>query len=133
MDSDTLERNDRMANETPGEIERGDTGRRILLTLLFGLIWTVTESALAVIVIFCLIWTLITRQAPPARLRDFSNRLVAYSYRLWRYITYNDRHLPFPFSEFPDALEPSADLGPDDAPELRELTNEEVDEDDDVG
>jgi len=99
-------------------IERKDTGIRAALSLLFGLIWSVVESVLFVIVVFGLIWSLITQQAPPLRLRQFSNRLVSYSYEVWRYLTQNDPHVPFPFSDFPDAHDESADLGRDSADEL---------------
>ena len=115
--------------EEDDRITRVDTGLRVLLTLLFALVWGLIESVLAVIVVFALAWALVTRRAPPLRLRDFSNRLVSYSYRIWRYITYNDARLPFPFSDFPAALEDPAELGPDDAVELRELLDTSGEED----
>jgi hypothetical protein len=102
-------------------IARGSTGIRILLSLLFAVIWGVTESVLALVVVFSLMWTLITRQAPPERLRQLANRLVAYAYRIWRYLTYSEPGVPFPFTEFPDALEPTRDLGRDDASEVRDM------------
>lgn len=102
-------------------IRRGSTGIRILLTLLFAVVWSVVETALAVLVIFSLAWALIAGEAPPQRVRDFSNRLVAYAYRLWRYMTYAEADLPFPFSEFPEALEDTSELGADEAPEVRRL------------
>jgi len=101
-------------------IDRGDTGRRVLLTVLFAVIWSVAETVLAVIVVFSLIWALVTQGPPPPRLREFANRLLAYSYRIWRYVSYGDARVPFPFSEFPEALEPLADLGHDEGVEVRE-------------
>jgi len=94
-------------------IERKDTGTRVALSILFGVIWSLVESGLFVIVVFGLIWSLITQQVPPLRLRQFSNRLVSYSYDVWRYLTQNDARVPFPFSDFPEARDEPADLGQD--------------------
>jgi hypothetical protein len=108
-------------NDYDERITRADTGLRILLTLLMAVIWGLVETALAVAVIFSIVWTLIVQQQPPSRLRQFTNRLVSYSYRLWRYMTYNEARVPFPFSDFPDEIEPPAALATDSAVELREL------------
>lgn len=90
------------------EVERGDTGIRIALTVLFALIATVLEGALSLIVVFSLLWTLITKRPPSPRLRDFANRIISYYYRIGRYLTYNESRVPFPFSDFPAALEGDA-------------------------
>jgi hypothetical protein len=95
------------AHESVGEIERRDTGIRILLTILFALIASVVETVLSVIVLFALIWTLVTRQAPSERVRALANRIVAYYYRIARYLTYNEANVPFPFSDFPESFEES--------------------------
>ncbi len=103
-----------------GPIQRGDTGIRLLLTLLFLVVWALLEPVLVVIALFSIVWALITQRPAPQRLRELSNRLVAYAYRIWRYVTCNEPQVPFPFSEFPAAPEPPADLGSDDAPGVRE-------------
>jgi hypothetical protein len=36
-------------------------------------------------------------------------------------MTYNEKSVPFPFSDFPDEIEPVRDLEGDDAREVREL------------
>lgn len=89
------------------EIPRADTGIRILLTILFAVVASVLRTVVAVIVVFELLWALITRQAPSLRVREFANRVVAYSYRVYRYLTYNEATVPFPFSPFPPAVEPT--------------------------
>jgi hypothetical protein len=38
--------------------------------------------------------------------RQFANRLVAYLYRIARYLTYNEGTAPFPFRDLPPELEP---------------------------
>jgi hypothetical protein len=88
------------------EIERRETGLRMLLTLLYVLIAAVLDSVLGVIVVFQLLWSLITRTPPGRPVRDLANRIIAYYYRIGRYLTYNDSRPPFPFSEFPEPVEP---------------------------
>jgi hypothetical protein len=90
-------------------IERGPTGIRILLTLLFSIIARVVELLLTVIVLFSLGFTLITQQPPSRKLREFANQVCTYFYRMTRYLTYNEAEPPFPFSDFPEALEPPTD------------------------
>ena len=89
------------------EINRGETGIRILLTLLFAFVRGIVDSVVWVIVLFELLWTLMTKQAPSPRLRELANRIVAFEYRIGRYLTYNEGNVPFPFSEFPSEVEPS--------------------------
>ncbi len=89
------------------EIPRVDTGIRILLTILFAVVASVLRTVITVIVIFELLWALITQRTPSVRMREFANRVIAYYYRLHRYLTYNEATLPFPFSPFPPALEPT--------------------------
>ncbi len=118
-----------VAESQPARVQRGSTGIRILLTLLFAVIWAVLESVLGLVVVFSLVWALIARQAPPERLREVSNSLVAYSYRIWRYLTYAEAQVPFPFSEFPEPVEPIGDLGDDAAPEVRGLLDSPLEDD----
>lgn len=90
------------------DVERGQTGIRMLLTVLFALIASVLEGALGLIVVFSLLWTLVTKRPPSPRLREFANRIIAYYYRIGRYLTYNESRVPFPFDDFPAALEGDA-------------------------
>lgn len=87
-------------------IERRETGLRIALSLVYVLIAAVLDSVLGAIVVFELLWALFTRRPPRRSVRDLANRIVAYYYRIGRYLSYNDSCLPFPFSEFPEAVEP---------------------------
>ena len=89
-------------------IRRGDTGLRILLSLLFALIGGVLETVLWLIVFFQLIVALATQRPPSLRVREFANRILSYYYRLGRYLTYNESRVPFPFSDFPEASEGDA-------------------------
>lgn len=93
------------SEETP--IERKETGIRVALSVLFWVILEVVKTALGILVLFQLIYTLITQKPPSDRVRNFANRALSYQYRLLRYLTYNEPGRPFPFSDFPPEVEPS--------------------------
>ncbi|MCP4007205.1 MAG: DUF4389 domain-containing protein [bacterium] len=90
-----------------GEIDRVDTVVRIFYTLLFILGLGVLRGGIYVLVAFQLGYTLITQAPPNERIGEVSNRLVAYYYRVLRYLTHNDAIKPFPFTDFPEPVEPS--------------------------
>jgi hypothetical protein len=90
------------------EIDRVETGIRIALTLVFALIAAVIDTVLTALVAFELLWTLVTKRAPRPRVRELANRIVAWYYRIGRYLTYNDSRAPFPFADFPRPVEPPA-------------------------
>jgi hypothetical protein len=106
-------------------IGRGDTGLRVLLTALFVVVGSVLDSILGVIVVFALLYALITRQPPSLRVRQFANRIIAYYYRIRRYTTYNESALPFPFSDFPEELEPPGSPHEETDRDLKELLSPE--------
>ncbi len=107
------------------EIPRVDTGIRILLTILFAVVANVLRAVTVAIVFFDLLWALITRRAPSVRVRDFANRVIAYYYRLNRYLTYNEATVPFPFSPFPPALEPTGSSHEESDTDVRDLLRSE--------
>jgi hypothetical protein len=97
-------------------VERGETGIRILLTILYAVAFRVASILLFAIVIFELGWSLVTRQVPHDRVRALANRILSYMYETTRFMSYNLADRPFPLSDFPPELEsvPSADeLYPD--------------------
>ncbi len=107
------------------EIERGDTGIRILLTLLFVVALRLTETILAIVIVFQLIYALVTRREPGERLRSFADRAVRYAYQIGQYLTYNREEAPFPFDDFPDERPPPIErTGP------REVTPVDLDSED---
>ena len=87
-------------------VPRRETGLRILLTILFLLVAGVIETLLVFIVLFELGASLVTQRPPSPRVRELANRIVSYYYRLGRYMTYNESRIPFPFADFPEAVEP---------------------------
>ncbi len=92
------------------EIERKDTGIRVVLSLLYWVIMEVVKMVLAVLVIYQLIYTLITKKPASEGVRTFANRALSYQYRLLRYLTYNEPYRPFPLAEFPPEVEPSGPI-----------------------
>ncbi len=100
---------DEKAGPRPEEddfIPRRETGLRILLTLLFLLVAGVIETLLILVILFELGAALVTQRPPSPRVRELANRIVSYYYKLGRYMTYSDSRIPFPFADFPAALEP---------------------------
>jgi hypothetical protein len=89
------------------EISRGDVALRALYSLLFGLIISLLESLLFVVVIFQLLYSLVTEKLPSSRVQAFGNGITAYFYQMLRYLTHNDSVIPFPFSDLPAPREPS--------------------------
>lgn len=97
-------------------VERGETGIRILLTILYVIGFRVASVVFFAVVIFELGWTLVTRRVPSQRVRAFANRILSYMYETTRFMSYNLADRPFPLSDFSAGLEavPSADeLYPD--------------------
>lgn len=87
-------------------IDRGTTGKRILLTILFAIVLGLVKTVLAFVVLFELGFSLITERPPYAWVTRFAHHLVRYAYDIGRYMTYNENQLPFPFDELPNGVEP---------------------------
>jgi hypothetical protein len=97
--------------ETEREIDRKETGIRIVLSVLFMLILRLVEFVLGAIVIFQLIFALITKRPPGERVTRFANRIIAYFMQLLRYLTYQDDQRPFPFTDFPEDSDEAVPTG----------------------
>jgi hypothetical protein len=103
-------------------LERPDIVLRAVYSVLFVLAISVLESLLAVVVVFQLVYSLVTRQMPSERVQAFANGITAYFYQILRYVTHNDSLLPFPFSDFPTPQQPTY---PAYAPPARSSRSEE--------
>jgi len=77
---------------------------RLLFTLLFLIIFEVLKLVIQVTVVFQFVYLLITRKYSNP-LRSFSNKVSTYLYKIIRYMTLNDNCRPFPFNDFPAAME----------------------------
>lgn len=93
---------------TGAEIERKDTAIRLVYTLFFVVIVRVVEAVVGIVVVFSLVFTLITKRPPSESIKRFANRTISYLYHILRYATYNEPLPPFPFAEFPQEVEPLA-------------------------
>ena len=93
--------------QDPVDIDRSDVGVRIVYSLLFAVILSVLEPVLFAVVAYQLIYSLVTQRVPGKRVQAFANGIIAYFRQILRYITHNDSVIPFPFSDFPEPLEPT--------------------------
>ena len=81
-------------------------GIRLLYTILFLVILGIVFVIAKVVVVFQFIYFFSTRK-PNESVRQFSNKISTYGYRIFRYITLNESQRPFPFTDFPPEMEPS--------------------------
>ncbi len=87
---------------------RKQIGIRFLYTLLYLIVLEAIKLIVQVTVILQFIYLLITQKYSEP-LRNFSNKLAAYAYRVVRYATLNENFRPFPFNDFPAELEKPED------------------------
>ncbi|MCK4839068.1 MAG: DUF4389 domain-containing protein [Desulfobulbaceae bacterium] len=80
-------------------------GIRLLYTILFLVILGIVLVIVKLVVVFQFIYFFSTRK-PNESVRQFSNKISTYGYRIFRYITFNESQRPFPFTDFPPELEP---------------------------
>ena len=78
---------------------------RLLYTVLFWIVFGIVHFLINLATVFQYILLLITLR-PSEPVRRVSNQLAAYGFRVMRYLTLNDNLRPFPFSEFPQEMEP---------------------------
>ena len=87
-------------------IERTEVAFRLLYTLISGIVLSLLRPLAFALAAFQLIYTFVTKEEPPQRTRELGNVLAVYDYRILRYILHADSKRPFPFSDWPAALEP---------------------------
>lgn len=105
MKIDDLTSHDWNVGEERIEVSRTDVLIRLVYSIVFAAIVGLLDTLMAVIVVFQLLFSLITETLPSARLQRFANKLIAYYYQVFRYLTHNDSVIPFPFSDLPEPLE----------------------------
>ena len=77
---------------------------RLLYTILFLIVFEIVKIIIQVSVIFQYVYLLISRNYNDP-IRNFSNKVSVYAYRLLRYVTLNENEKPFPFNNFPKEIE----------------------------
>jgi hypothetical protein len=99
-----------MNDEPKAGVTRAQIAIRLLYTVLYLAVFCILKAIILLTTLFQFVYLFITlNHSEPTR--EFVNKVVTYAYRLWRYITLNENRRPFPFSEFPEALEaPEAEV-----------------------
>ena len=87
---------------------RKQIGIRFLYTLLYLIVLEAIKIIVQITAILQFLYLLITQKYSEP-LRNFSNKLAAYAYRVVRYATLNENFRPFPFNDFPPEMEKSED------------------------
>lgn len=85
-------------------VSRKQIGIRFLYTVLYLVVLEVVKVIVQVTAVLQFIYLLLTgKYSEP--LRNFSNKLAAYAYRVIRYATLNENLKPFPFNDLPAEME----------------------------
>jgi len=95
-----------MENVEVPAVSRSKIGMRLLYTLLFLIVFEILKTVVQVIALFQYIILFITK-APNASLRNVSNKIASYAYRVLRYVTLLENQRPYPFAKFPEELHPA--------------------------
>jgi membrane peptidoglycan carboxypeptidase len=101
----TQESQEQTEKEQIPVVSRKQIGIRLLYTILFLVILGIVLVIVKVVVVFQFIYFFSNRK-PNESVRQFSNKISTYGYRIFRYITLTESQRPFPFTNFPPELEP---------------------------
>ena len=94
-----------MNDQAKPPITRGQIAERLLITLLFLPINGIVNAIIVLATLFQYILLLITfKHSEPVR--AFTNKVIGYGYRVWRYVSLNENRRPFPCTELPGEIEP---------------------------
>ena len=85
-------------------LSRKDILVRLLYAILFLLVFEIIKLIIQITVVFQYIYLFITLSNNDS-VRNFSNKLSTYAYDVMRYLTLNKNQRPFPFNDFPPAME----------------------------
>lgn len=87
---------------------RKEIAIRLLYSIFFLIVFELLKIVIQFIVLFQYVYLFITCSSNEP-VRKFGNKVVAYGYRVMRYITLNENAKPFPFGNFPEEIEPPED------------------------
>lgn len=83
---------------------------RLLYTIFFLIVFEILKIIIQVCVLFQYVYLLVSKTYNNP-VRNFSNKVSVYAYRVLRYITLNENKSPFPFNDFPKEFElPGAEV-----------------------
>ncbi len=93
-----------MDEQQETKIPRSKIGMRFLITLICMVLLHVVYCVIQITALLQYIILFLTCGCSEP-LRRFSNRAIAYAYRLMRYVTVNESTRPFPFTDLPPEME----------------------------
>jgi hypothetical protein len=83
---------------------------RLLYTILFFIIFEILKTIIQVSVLFQYVYLLISKTYSEP-IRNFTNKVSVYAYKVLRYVTLNENNKPYPFQDFPQIMElPEAEV-----------------------
>jgi len=83
---------------------------RLLYTILFFIIFEILKTIIQVSVLFQYVYLLISKTYSEP-VRNFTNKVSIYAYKVLRYVTLNENNKPYPFKDFPQIMElPEAEV-----------------------
>jgi Domain of unknown function (DUF4389) len=77
---------------------------RLLYTVFFLIVFEILKIIIQVSVLFQYVYLLISKTYSKP-VRNFTNKVSIYAYRVLRYVTLNENKKPYPFRDFPEELE----------------------------
>jgi len=87
-------------NEIKENVKDTNVWMRLLFMLLFGIIYSVAEIVLAIVVFFQFLAVLFSGNKNEKALL-LGSQLSAFVYQVFQYLSYNSEKKPFPFADWP--------------------------------
>ena len=88
------------------QVNRKQIAIRLLYSFLFIIILSIALAFLKLAVIFQYI-VLFVNKKHNENLRNLTNKVATYCYKIIRYVSLSENKRPYPFTEFPAEIEPS--------------------------
>ena len=83
---------------------------RLLYTIFFLIVFEILKIIIQVSVLFQYVYLLISKTYSNP-IRNFTNKVSVYAYKVLRYVTLNENEKPYPFHDFPEEIElPDAEV-----------------------
>jgi len=89
-----------MNDQVKESLKEKSSWLRLLFVILFVFICYVALGLIALVMLFQILYTLITGK-PNEKVLPFSRQLTAYIRDILHYLTYSTEERPFPFSDWP--------------------------------
>ena len=90
--------------EITGQLSRKNIAIRFLYTIFYVILLEILKLTIQVAVLFQYVYLFITLDYSDP-VRRFSNKVIAYCYRVMRYVTLTENIRPFPFADFPEEID----------------------------